>query len=141
MNYGDIFTAKDFTRYSIWAAAHNAVIEDLGDGTYKVVESDNPKEPTIEEIETARANMYQMLVDPITCHIQRLGDEEQTAEIMNKVAELRAERSALMADISLWLPYPVEESNSSDSVLSEASENKGQSESESEEVTEDGLQR
>lgn len=106
MNYGDIFTTKDFTRYSIWAAAHNAIIENLGNGTYKVVESDNPKEPTVEEIETARANMYQMLVDPITCHIQRLGDEQQTAEIMTKIAELRAERSALMADISLWLPYP-----------------------------------
>jgi hypothetical protein len=25
---------------------------------------------------------------------------------MTKIAELRAERSALMADISLWLPYP-----------------------------------
>lgn len=108
MNYGDIFTNKDFTRYSIWAAAHNAIIEDLGDGTYKVVESDNPKEPTVEEIETARANMYQMLVDPISCHIQRLGDEQQTAEIMTKIAELRAERSALMADIKLWLPYPAE---------------------------------
>ena len=134
MNYDDIFTAKDFTRYSIWAAAHNAVIEDLGNGSYKVVESDNPKVPNHEEIETARANMYQMLIDPITCHIQRLGDEEQTAEIMTKVAELRAERSALMADISLWLPYPVEETNNSDGVLSEAPENKGQSESETEEV-------
>lgn len=106
MNYGDIFTAKDFTRYSIWAAAHNAIIENLGNGTYKVVESDNPKEPTVEEIETARASMYQMLVDPITCHIQRLGDEQQTADIMTKIAELRAERSALMTDISLWMPYP-----------------------------------
>ena len=141
MNYGDIFTAKDFTRYSIWAAAHNAVIEDLGNGSYKIVESDNPKVPNHEEIETARANMYQMLVDPITCHIQRLSDEEQTAEIMTKVAELRAERSALMADISLWLPYPVEETNNSDGVLSEAPENKGQSESETEEAIEDGLQR
>lgn len=108
MNYGDIFTNKDFTRYSIWADAHNAIIEDLGDGTYKVVESDNPKEPNAEEIEIARANMYQMLVDPITCHIQRLGDEQQTADIMTKIAELRAERNALMDDISLWLPYPAE---------------------------------
>lgn len=112
MNYGDIFTDKDFTRYSIWAAAHNAIIEDLGDGTYTVKESDDPKEPNREETETARGNMYQMLVDPITCHIQRLGDEEQTAEIMTKIAELRTERSALMADISLWLPYPVVEESS-----------------------------
>lgn len=108
MNYGDIFTTKDFTRYSIWAYAHNAIIEDLGNGTYKVVESDNPKEPTAEEIKTARANMYQMLVDPVTCHIQRLGDEQQTAEIMAKIAELRAERTSLIADINLWLPYPAE---------------------------------
>lgn len=105
MNYGDIFTAKDFTRYSIWAAAHNAVIEYLGDGTYKVVESDNPKEPTVEEIETARANMYQMLIDPITCHINRLKDEEQTPEVIAEIAQLVEERKAKVAEIKARYPY------------------------------------
>lgn len=107
MNYGDIFTARDFTRYSIWASVHNAIIEDLGDGTYRVVESDNPKVPNYEETEFARAGMYQMLVDPITCTIQRLRDEPtMTAELNAQIEELKAERNALVADIKLWLPYP-----------------------------------
>ena len=98
-------------------------------------------EPTKEEQQKARENAYKAKVDPITCHIQRLGDEEQTAEVIAEIASLVEERKAKVDEIKQRFPYPVEETNISDSVLSEAPENKGQSENESKEVIEDGLQR
>lgn len=98
-------------------------------------------EPTKEEQQKARQEAYKAEVDPITCHIQRLGDEEQTVELITEIAKLVEERKAKVEEIKQRYKYPVEETNSSDGVLSEAPENKGQSESESEEVIEDGLQR
>ena len=98
-------------------------------------------EPTKEEQRQAREDAYIADVDPITCHINRLKDEEQTPEVIAEIASLVEERKAKVAEIKARFPYPVEEtepvvkeSNSSDSVLSEASENKGQSEPETEEV-------
>ena len=77
-------------------------------------------EPTKEEQQKARENAYKAEVDPITCHIQRLGDEEQTAEVIAEIASLVEERKAKVEEIKQKYPYPVEES---------------------EEVIEDGLQR
>ena len=91
-------------------------------------------EPTKEEQQKARQEAYRAEVDPITCHINRLKDEEQTAEVIAEIAQLVEERKAKVEEIKQRFPYPVEESNNSDSVLSEAPENKGQSESETEEV-------
>ena len=76
-------------------------------------------EPTKEEQQKAREEAYKAEVDPITCHIQRLGDEEQTAEIIAEIASLVEERKAKVEEIKARYPYPVEES----------------------EVIEDGLQR
>ena len=90
-------------------------------------------EPTKEEQQKAREEAYKAKVDPITCHINRLKDEEQTPEVIAEIASLVEERKAKVEDIKQRFPYPVEESNSSDSVLSEATE--------PEEVIEDGLQR
>lgn len=65
-------------------------------------------EPTKEEQQQARQEAYKAEVDPITCHIQRLGDEEQTAEIIAEIAELVEERKAKVAEIKARYPYPVE---------------------------------
>ena len=91
-------------------------------------------EPTKEEQQQARQEAYAREVDPITCHIQRLSDEEQTPEVIAEIAQLVEERKAKVEEVKQRFPYPVEETNSSDSVLSEAPENKGQSENESKEV-------
>ena len=77
-------------------------------------------EPTKEEQQKAREEAYKAKVDPIACHIQRLGDEEQTPEVTAEIASLVEERKAKVEEIKLRFPYPVEES---------------------EEVIEDGLQR
>ena len=67
-------------------------------------------EPTKEEQQKARENAYKVDVDPITCHIQRLGDEEQTPEVIAEIASLVEERKAKVEEIKQRFPYPVEES-------------------------------
>ena len=64
--------------------------------------------PTKEEQQQARQEAYKAEVDPITCHIQRLGDEEQTAEIIAEIARLVEERKAKVEEIKARYPYPEE---------------------------------
>lgn len=64
--------------------------------------------PTEEEQRQKREQAYTKEVDPITCHIQRLADEEQTPEIEQEIAELKQERSAKVEEIKQRYPYPVE---------------------------------
>ena len=66
-------------------------------------------EPTKEEQQQARQEAYKAEVDPITCHIQRLGDEEQTAEVIAEIAKLVEERKAKVEEIKARYPYPVVE--------------------------------
>ena len=73
-------------------------------------------EPTKEEQQKAREEAYKAKVDPITCHINRLKDEEQTPKVIAEIASLVEERKAKVAEIKARYPY-------------------------SEEVIEDGLQR
>ena len=63
-------------------------------------------EPTKEEQQQARAYAYKTEVDHITCHIQRLGDEEQTAEVIAEIASLVEERKAKVEEIKARYPYP-----------------------------------
>lgn len=63
--------------------------------------------PTKEEQEQARAAEYNLYVDPITAHIQRLRDEEQTQEIIDKINMLIDERKAKVEEIKEKYPYPV----------------------------------
>ena len=67
-------------------------------------------EPTKEEQQKARQEAYRADVDPITCHINRLKDEEQTAEVISEIASLVEERKAKVEEIKQRFPYPVEES-------------------------------
>ena len=64
--------------------------------------------PTEEEQRQKREQAYTLEVDPITCHISRLADEEQTPEIEQEIAELKQERSDKVDDIKHRYPYPVE---------------------------------
>ena len=64
--------------------------------------------PTEEEQRQKREVAYTQEVDPITCHISRLADEEQTPEIEQEIAELKQERSDKVEEIKQRYPYPVE---------------------------------
>lgn len=65
-------------------------------------------EPTKEEQQKARQEAYTREVDPITCHIQRLSDEEQTPEVIAEIASLVEERKAKVAEIKSRYPYTEE---------------------------------
>ena len=62
--------------------------------------------PTEEEQRQARADAYQQEVDPITSHISRLRDKEQTPEIQAEIEQLMAERDAKVEEIKERYPYP-----------------------------------
>lgn len=63
--------------------------------------------PTEEEQRQKRERAYTLEVDPITCHIQRLSDEEQTEEIVAEIKALKQERSEKVEEIKRRFPYPV----------------------------------
>lgn len=65
-------------------------------------------EPTKEEQRQARDDAYIAKVDPITCHINRLKDEEQTEEVVAEIARLVEERKAKVEEIKQRFPYPVD---------------------------------
>ena len=60
-----------------------------------------------EEQRENRARAYREEVDPITSHINRLRDEEQTEEIIAEIEQLIAERTAKVEEIKERYPYPV----------------------------------
>ena len=62
-------------------------------------------EPTKEEISTLREQAYIQEVDKITCHINRLKDEEQTPEIIAEIASLVEERKAKVEEIKQRYRY------------------------------------
>ena len=65
--------------------------------------------PTKEEQQQARQEAYKAEVDPITCHIQRLGDEEATTpELEAEIRALIEERKAKVEEIKARYPYPAE---------------------------------
>lgn len=72
---------------------------------FQIVEIPEPPAPTEEEQRANRAAAYQAEVDPITSHIQRLRDMEQTEEIQAEIAELIAERDAKVEEIKERYPY------------------------------------
>lgn len=78
---------------------------------YRVVKNPEPLPPTKEEQEQNRARAYQQEVDPITSHIQRLRDMEQTEEIIAEINQLIVERDAKVKEIKERYPYPVGEND------------------------------
>lgn len=130
MNYNDVIEYIDgtydsnFEAAKKWAEEHGTTFEeDLSKRElpkrYFVIggepepipepEPEVPHEPTREEIRANRAFLYKELVDPITSHISRLRDEEQTDDILAEIEALKAERQAKIAEIKELNPYPVEE--------------------------------
>lgn len=65
-------------------------------------------EPTHEDIAQIRASEYQAKVDPITAHISRLRDKEQTEEIVAEIEALIAERDEKVEEIKERYPYPTD---------------------------------
>ena len=130
------YTDKQYADLAVYCNNNGKVIEDKGD----YLEAVNLPEPTDEELQAevrAVRNRY----------LEKYVDPKQLVMVWNS---LSADDKKLYADYRQYLldyteveewylnnPMTLDEwkqSNSSDSVLSEASENKGQSESESEEV-------
>lgn len=52
-----------------------------------------------------RKTMYTAEIDPITAHISRLRDENQTEEIAKKISDLITERNTKIAEIKKKYPY------------------------------------
>ena len=65
-------------------------------------------EPTKEEQSRKREEAYTLEVDPITCHINRLKDQEQTPEIIAEIEALKQERDEKVEEIKQRYPYPEE---------------------------------
>lgn len=105
---GQIFEGKYPPEAAIWCNQNNAHIEVREDGLREIVANTAPTPPTHEEVRQMRARAYQEEVDPITAHISRLRDEEQTEEVVAEIAELMAERTAKVAEIKEQYPYPEE---------------------------------
>ena len=62
-------------------------------------------EPTKEEQQKAREEAYRAEIDPITCQINSLRDEEQTPEIIAEIASLVEERKAKVEEIKQRYRY------------------------------------
>ena len=113
MEIGTVFTLDKYDEAYEFATKNGCTIEEIepkGDERqFKIVEIPEPLPPTKEDIEKLRSEAYKTEVDPITCHIQRLGDEEQTPEIIAKIEVLKEERKAKVEKIKVNNPYPIKE--------------------------------
>lgn len=85
-------------------------LEGLNNGTLIIIDNEIVEKPapTKEEISEIRKQLYTNLVDPITAHINRLKDEEQTDEVIAEIEALKVERSKIVAKIKEENPYPNE---------------------------------
>ena len=125
-NYNDIIEYIDatydenFQDAKHWAKEHNTTFEELMDRRdlpkryFQIGEEPiipEPLPPTKEEQEQNRAFAYQQEVDPITSHIQRLRDMEQTEEVIAKIEQLKLERDTKVEEIKARYPYPVGEND------------------------------
>lgn len=105
---GQVFEGVYPPEAAIWCNANNAYIDVIGEKRYEIKAVPEPPAPTKEEQREARARAYQAEVDPITSHISRLRDAEQTEEVIAEIAELMAERDAKVEEIKERYPYPID---------------------------------
>lgn len=104
---GDKLTKENYTDGAIWCNKNGCVINP---NTWVIEATPEPLPPTKEEQQQARQQAYKTEVDPITCHIQRLGDEEVTTpELEAEIRALVEKRKAKVEEIKARYPYPVEE--------------------------------
>ena len=85
-------------------------LEGLNNGTLIIIDNEIVEKPapTKEEVSEIRKRLYTNLVDPITAHINRLRDEEQTEEVIAQIEALKIERAEIVAKIKAENPYPTE---------------------------------
>lgn len=100
------YTNKEYADLAVYCNENDCHIEDKSD-YLESVPNEHPA-PTEEEQRQKREVAYTKEVDPITCHIDRLKDEEQTPEIEQEIAELKQERSTKVEEIKERYPYPVD---------------------------------
>lgn len=103
---GQIFEGQYPPAAAVWCNNNRAYIDVIGTRKYVIKAVPEPPVPTREDIEHARAARYTAEADPITAHIQRLRDAEQTDEVVDKIAALQEQRDAIVAQIKESLPYP-----------------------------------
>jgi len=101
------YTNKEYADLAVYCNQNNCHIEDKGDYLESV--ENQPFVPTKGDIEKMREQAYTKEVDPITCHINRLKDEEQTEEIIAEIEELKELRNHYVQEIKERFPYPDEE--------------------------------
>lgn len=105
---GQIFEEMYPSEAADWCNENDKVIVEIDpvDNMRRFQIQEIPKHiPTEEEQRQNRANAYQQEVDPITSHIQRLRDKEQTPEIIAEIEQLIAERDAKVEEIKQRYPY------------------------------------
>lgn len=105
---GQIFEGSYPPAAAIACNQNGWYIEKTGDHKYEIKAIPEPPAPTKDEQIHARENAYREKVDPITAHISRLRDAEQTEEIAAQIAELIAERDARVQEIKARYPYPTD---------------------------------
>lgn len=82
---------------------HTTADYDQYNGEY-LLKDEIPK-PSNEYQSKQREIAYIAQVDPITSHISRLKDEEQTEEVIAEIEELKAERQEKRTAIKERFPY------------------------------------
>ena len=99
-------SAKNAERYGFTLSTEKEIVYAWNNKRYLEDEVPPKPAPTREEQEALRAEAYRQEVDPITAHISRLKDMEQTDEVQGEIATLQAERETKVADIKACYPYP-----------------------------------
>ena len=81
-------------------------VEEAYDGSW-YVKGYAPEKPipTDDDQKQKREEAYTIEVDPITCHINRLKDNEQTPDIVAQIEELKQERDKKVNEIKKRYPY------------------------------------
>lgn len=111
IEYIDGTNDLNFNNAALWAISNDAQLIELIDRRnlpkryFQIIKNPEPLPPTKEEQKQNRAKAYQVEVDPITSHIQRLRDIEQTEEVKAEIAELIAERDTKVQEIKERYPY------------------------------------
>ena len=105
-NIGDKLTKENYTQGAVWCNENNAIINP---NTWCIEAVLEPLPLTYEEIRQIRASLYAAEVDPITAHINRLRDENQTDDVIIKIDRLLIERKGKVEEIKTNNPYPQKE--------------------------------
>ena len=95
-------------KYGFTLSTEKEIVYGWDNKRYLVDEVPPKPAPTREEQSALRAEAYLQEIDPITSHISRLKDEEQTESVQAEITSLQTEREIKVADIKARYPYPDE---------------------------------